>query len=364
MLQVQEFSSKLKQNSKLIFAILGTIALGVVGFYGYKAFKGKPMAQMPMMEPEIDAVVLKLQDIPNSIELPGRVVSYEISEVRPQVSGVLKELKFQEGGFVKKDEPLYLIDDTLYVATYQKAKSAFDTANEKYLRYKKLLGWDAVSKQDYEDVFNAYNSAKSDLETAQTNLQYTNVLAPISGFVTKSNVTKGALLVANQPDAITTITGLQPIYVEAVMPRKELYKLKNQAEIPITLEFDGNATQKGVLQFSEVIVDMQTDSVILRSKFENTEGVLLPGMFAQSILHLQSEKGFLVPQRATFRTPDGTLNVYIIDKENKISPKPIKAQRTLLENWVVLEGLNEGDTILYDGIQKVRPGIKVKPIIK
>jgi RND family efflux transporter MFP subunit len=317
----------------------------------------------PMHEPEVTFFLAKSEPVSLFEVLPARVVSTEISEIRPQATGVIWELKFQEGGTVKKGDHLYLIDPTPYRITYEKAKSALKTAAEKKERYEKLVKQHAVSVQDYQSVLDAFISALSDVKTAQTNLDYTKIYAPISGFITSSSVTKGALVVANQMDVLATITRLDPIYVEMIQARQEATRIGKLGEIPVSVILEtGELSEPGHLLFSEVIVDPDTDAIKLRAKFSNPDGVLMPGMFVRAKLHLDPFIAILIPQRATVRDPDGSLNVWILDsKEQTVKKRKIIAENTLGNMWVVTDGLKEDEAVVLEGIVKVRENAKVKP---
>jgi membrane fusion protein (multidrug efflux system) len=287
----------------------------------------------------------------------------------PQVEGIIRKINFEEGSFVKKGKTLYQINPGIYEASYEKAKLNFKAAQSRQNRYKKLLKVEAVSKQEYEDATAQAAAAKADLKIAKTNLNYSRVAAPISGYIGKSNITEGAIvspsqLIPTQDQTLTTITQLDPVYVDIVQPSKDAVKFGDQKSIAVSLTIDGVAyPEKGVLKFSEVFVDESTDSVRLRAKFSNKNKKLLPGMFVSATLHLKPIETILVPEKITSRLPDGSLSVLVVEN-GIVKTRPIKAEQTFEDNWVVTDGLNEGDMVICEGMQKTFDGMKVKPVEK
>jgi RND family efflux transporter MFP subunit len=226
-----------------------------------------------------------------------------------------------------------------------------------------LVAIEAVSLQEYDDAIAAADQAKAALNKAKADIDYTKVYSPISGYVGKSNVTEGTLVTANQVGILTTVTQLDPIYVDMAQPTKDMLQLGQQKEIPVSLIMEGTEYQNtGVLKFSEVFADESTDSVRLRAKFSNKDKKLIPGMFVNAKLHLKPIDAITVPQKATNRGPDGSLIVWVVDQNNVAKPRPIKAEKTSDDNWIVSEGLADGEVVILEGFQKLSDGAKVKPI--
>jgi membrane fusion protein (multidrug efflux system) len=309
-----------------------------------------------------------------------------VAEVRPQVNGVLLKRLFTEGANVKEGQQLYQIDPAPYQAALDSAQAslahavaALNLDKLQVQRYEQLKGTNAVSKQDYDTTMATAQqgeadvaSAKAAVETAQINLTYTRVLAPISGRTGRS-VTEGALVTTNQTTSLVTIQQLDPIYVDIPQSTALIIRLRreitsgqiksigdNEAPIALTLE-DGSAyDQPGRLQFSEVTVDQGTGSVILRAVFPNPKALLLPGMFVTA--HLEegvSENGILVPQQGVTRDPRGQATAYVVDADNKVELRDIKTDRAIGDKWLVSEGLKAGDRVVVLGLQKVMPGATV-----
>lgn len=336
--------------------------------------------------------VIEMQSKPLTLtkELPGRVSASRIAEIRPQVNGIIQSRLFVEGAEVEKGQALYQIDPSTFeaqVATSKaaitKAEASISNAKAKSERYKELLSIKAVSQQDYDEADAAYKGAKADLltaqaqlKTAQINLNYSKVLAPISGQIGKSNVTAGALVSANQATALATITQLDPIFVDLTQSSSELTRLKKaiaageldkdaalHSNVELKMEDGSTYQHKGVLKFSEVTVDPSTGSVTLRAEFPNPEKLLLPGMYVRAVV-VEGVKSdaILAPQRGVSRNTKGEPTAMVVSKDNTVEARVLKTDRTVGSNWLVTEGLNNGDKLIVEGLQKIRPGAPVNPM--
>jgi len=356
----QSMRKKIKKNKRSIIAVcLLVAALFVVLKPKYNQTNAMKASVNVV---EVNVVAVKKQKIQLTQELPGRVEALRISEVRPQVDGIIKKVKFIEGSFVKEGQQLYQINPTVYKIAQQTADANLKAVKAKKERYQNLVELDAVSKQEYDDAVASYESAKATAAVARNNLDYTKVMAPISGYIGKNNITEGRLVTANQADVLTTITQLDPVYVDMAQPTREMIKLGNQKEIKVTvLTDDPTYKNSGTLKFSEVFADESTDSVRLRAIFSNKDGKLIPGMFVTGKLHLKPIEAVIVPQKATMRTPDGNLLVFVV-KEGIAKSRSIKAEQTYNDNWVVIEGLEDGEVVILEGYQKIADGAKVNPV--
>ncbi len=320
------------------------------------------MAKAMAKAMDVTTVTAKKESVQLFLELPGRVTSYKISEVRPQIGGVLRKIKFVEGSFVKAGQQLYQIDPAVHQEALNSANSNLKTLKAKRDRYKNLLEQDAVSKQEFDDISAIFAQAKSNAKTAQATLNYTKVLAPISGHIGKSNITEGTLLTGYQTDVLTTITQLDPIYVDMAQPSKDAVRIGNQNGVLVSVVTeDPTYKNTGKLKFSEQFADESTDSVRLRAIFSNKDQKLIPGMFVKAQMHLKPFEAVTVPQRATNRAPNGGLIIWIVDQENTARPRPIKAEQMFGDSWIVTEGLEEGETVIYEGFQKIADGMRVNP---
>lgn len=346
--------------------------------------KHKPQAPAA---PEAGYVVMTTQAVPLEIELTGRTEAYESSEVRPQVSGIIKARNFTEGSIVHQGQTLYEIDPSLYraaaaqaQANLANAEATYAAAKAKAERYKPLAEIEAVSKQDYTDAVAAAKQAaaqvaqnKAALETARINLHFTTVPAPITGRIGRSLVTTGALVTNGQTSALTTIERLDPIFVDIQQSSTDLLALRQElssggvtpssANVQLLLEDGTVYPHPGKIEFAEALVDENTGSVTLRARFPNPQGLLLPGMFVRARLaQAIAPNAILVPQQAVSRDPRGNATVFVIGAGNKAEVRPITADRTIGDKWLVTAGLSAGDKVITEGLLRVRPGEVVRPV--
>lgn len=331
---------------------------------------------------------VELSDAVIRTEAPGRATAYQVAEVRPQVSGILQKRLFEEGAVVKQGQSLYRIDPAIYKAQLASAKAALLQANANLASAKadakrsaELVKVNAVSRSADDQAQAAWKvaeanvaAAKAALETAQINLNYTEVRSPITGRVSLSEVTPGALVTANQTSRLTVVQQLDPIYVDVTQSYSELSRLREQAaqgtlkvnadgSADVQLVLDGNKVYKhlGRLTFKDALVDEGTGTVRVRAVFDNPEGDLMPGMFVRArLIDGVRENVIKVDQRATMRRTTGDPYVYIVNAENKVESRDIKVSGTEGGKWIVESGLKAGDKVIVEGIQRVRPGALVQ----
>lgn len=347
-------------------------------------------ADAPQRPPqEVGVVTISPQTIEIFTELPGRTSALRVAEVRPQVSGVILKRLFTEGSDVKEGEQLYQIDPATYqaaadsaAASLAKAEAAADLAKLAVQRRKKLAANDVISKEAYDDVVATLKqadagvaAAKAALEAARIDLEYTKVLAPISGRIGRSYVTEGALVTARQANPLATVQQLDPIYVDVTQSTAELLRLRRElaegklqtangksAVVRLLLEDGTEYAQPGNLQFSEVSVDQSTGSVALRAVFPNPEGQLLPGMFVRALVtEGVKENAILAPHQGVARNVHGEPTALVVNQENKVEVRTLKADRSVGNQWLVTDGLQPGDRLILEGLQKVGPGVEVHP---
>ncbi|MFS7239217.1 efflux RND transporter periplasmic adaptor subunit [Serratia proteamaculans] len=325
---------------------------------------------------EVGVVTVKPKSVQLSSEFPGRTNAFLIAEVRPQVSGVLLKREFREGSNVSAGQVLYQIDPAPYRATLARAEASLGSAKLLFERYQRLVQTHAISQQQRDDARSQYLQAKAVVESARIDLNYTRIAAPISGHIGRSTVTQGALVTASQTTALATIQQLDPIYVDITQPATTLLELKEnltsgqlksagkgQAEIRVMLDNGRIYPHPGTLQFSEVSVDESTGAVTLRAVVPNPEGILLPGMFVRAQLQEGvSEQALLIPQRSVTRDTQGKANALILDDEDRVLQRSLVTERSIDGQWLIRDGLHVGDRVIVDGIQKVQPGMQVKPM--
>jgi membrane fusion protein (multidrug efflux system) len=368
--------------------VMKTAAFVVVSLLALESC-GKPPPP-PRGPPEVGVVTITPQPVTLSTVLPGRTSPYAISDVRPQVGGIIQARLFQEGANVRKGQVLYQIDPATYRAAYDQAKALLAsaeanlaTAKVKSERYGDLVKINGVAKQDYDDARAAYLQAaatvqqdQAALQSAKINLDYTRITAPISGRIGKSAYTQGALVTTGQTDALTTVQTLDPIYVDITQSAAELLKLRrnladgaltnggpNSTEVSLTLD-DGSAYPlKGKLEFADVTVDQTTGQVTLRAIFPNPKAVLLPGMYVRATV-IQGGKAaaLLAPQQGVARDQAGRPTALIVDADGTAQTRILTVGDAIGDKWLVTSGLNAGDRVIVEGSQKVQPGIKVHAV--
>lgn len=344
-----------------------------------------PAFQMPPQS--VDYVVMDTQTITFSQHLPARAVASAIADVRPQVTGIIKARLFEEGSVVKAGQALYQIDDTIYQANLTSAKAELvrSQANLRSLkaevsRYTQLLKDKAASQQQYDQVNANYQAMVAEIDVreaaihkAQVDIAYTKVKAPISGQISKSNITVGALVTAAQSQMLTTITQLDPIYFDMVQSNTELRNINRRlasgelthVEQTAQLSFskNDNYSQLGQLKFNEVRTNVSTDTVTLRAQFNNPKHELLPGMFAQiDLTQATRDNSILVPQSAVSFDKQGQANVFVVLKDNTVGIKQLTVGRSFGQDWLALTGLERGDKVITTGLQKIGPGMTVVPV--
>ena len=343
---------------------------------------------MPKVTPAVTVVTVKPQRLVITTELAGRTSAYLIAEVRPQAGGIIQKRLFDEGSDVKAGQILFRIDAAPFQAVLDNASAALNRAEanlpaiqSKANRLRELLADKAVSRQDYDDAAAALKQTEADIqswkatvETARINLAYTFVRAPISGRIGRSNVTQGALVMANQPIALATIQQLNPMYVDVPQSTTELLRLRRRIEegrlnrngqlrnrAHLLFEDDAKYPLEGALQFRDVTVDQTTGSVNLRIVFPNPKGVLLPGMFVRAVVEEGvNERAILIPQQAVSRNPRGNPVALIVDAKGITQQRLLVLDRAIGDKWFVSSGLAPGDRVIIEGLQKVKPGDSVQ----
>lgn len=337
--------------------------------------------------PEVGFVVMQAKAVPVSVELAGRIAAFEMSEVRPQVTGIIRRRLFAEGALVRAGQTLYEIDPRLYRAATAEASANLNSAianaeatRIRAERLKPLAEAQAVSLQEYVDAAAAARQAaaavqqsRAQVQTADVNLQFTRVPAPITGRIGRSLFTVGALVTGNQPEPLAVIQGVDPVFVDIQQSSAELLTLRRSlalggsvpasAEVSLILEDGSEYGPRGVVQFSEAMVNEATGTVTLRARFANPQGLLLPGMFVRARFDQAiNTNAILVPQAAVSRTARGEASVLVVDDQNRAVERQVTADRALGNDWVVTKGLNPGDKVIVQGLAKVRPNSPVRAV--
>ena len=332
---------------------------------------GNQKAQNPI---EVGYINPKKEPINLEIELIGKVKAKELALVRPQVSGIIEKQLFKEGSFVKQGDILYKIDSASYKATLNQslallnsAKASLISAEAKSKRAEELLKFDGISKQEADEIKASYLQAKAlveqraaELENAKIDLNRCEIKAPISGYIGISNVTVGALVNANQSEELVNIRDTQTVFVDLSQSYNEILNLKSigdlEDDIEVSLKFDNGFLYpiKGKLEARELSVDESSQTVTLRAVFSNPNNLLLSGMMTKAILKSKkSIDGFLIPQQAVLRDQKANPIVTLVTPENKTITKIVKIQRSVGNKWLILDGLEESDKIVVEGLNKI-----------
>ncbi|WP_438480299.1 efflux RND transporter periplasmic adaptor subunit [Oleiharenicola lentus] len=368
-------------------SMVAALALGTLA--GCSKKDAAPVAQAHPAT-EVGVVTLSPQAVTLSRELPGRTSAFRVAEVRARVSGIVLKRLFTEGSEVKEGQPLYQIDPAPYQAALDSAKAQLaraeaNSASAKLQadRYRDLVNARAVSQQEYDNA-NAQQLAstadvaagKAAVQTAQINLNYTNVLAPISGRIGRSDVTEGAYVQSGAATLLTTIQQIDQLYVDVSQSSSELLRLQEdlksgrltragegQARVTLVLDNNRHYSEAGTLQFADVSVDASTGTVLVRALVPNPNRELLPGMFVRA--HLEegvNPTALLVPQQGVTRNQRGEPTALVVGAGNKVETRVLHTERVVGNQWLVTDGLKAGDQVIVQNLQKIRPGADVKPV--
>lgn len=342
-------------------ALTLVLGLGLAGCGGSNAQNGAPPP------PEVGVVEIAPEAHEVTIQLSGRISAFEVSEVRPQIGGIVRSRRFEEGATVRAGQVLYEIDPGPAQADLSAAQANAASTRARYERYQRLLEINAVSQQEYDDARAAADAAAGALQNARIAVGYTRVTAPISGIIGASSVTPGALATPAQANPFAVIQQIDRVYVDMSQSSGDLLRLRSamaargvqsdRAKVRLTLEDGSVYTAEGTLQFSDITVNQSTGTVRLRALFPNPDRALLPGMFVTAeISQGVDPEAILAPQRGVTRNARGEAVALILNKENVVEERVIETSATSGDRWIVLSGLNPGDRLIVEGAQRVRPG--------
>lgn len=372
-------------SPKYVFtSLVLTTALALAGC-------GKKEAAKPVAAPvEVGVITVVPSTVTLTQELPGRTSAFRIAEVRARVSGIVLKRNFKEGDDVKEGQLLYTIDPAPYQAALDSAKANLARANANAAvsrlqadRFSKLIEAKAISQQEYDDVAAAHLAAEADVaaaqasaQTAEINLGYTRVIAPISGRIGLSMVTEGAYVQQGSATLLATIQQLDTLYVDLTQSSTELLRLRRAladgklqrsseggAKVQLLLDDGRTYSEEGTLQFSDVSVNASTNSITIRATFPNPKNELLPGMFVRARLQEGTTSGaILVPQLAISRNTKGDATALVVGAEGKAELRVLQTDRAVGNQWLVSDGLKAGDQVIVQNLQRVRAGAAVKPV--
>jgi len=333
---------------------------------------GQQAGGAAMPPTEVDVVTIAPAKAAITQELPGRLQAIRSAQVRARVEGVIEKRLYVEGSDVKAGAPLFSIDPRTYKAAVESARADVAVAKLTVDRYKPLLDIKAVSQQEYDQAMAKLKQAEATLAKAELDYENASVPAPISGRIGRALVTEGALVGKSEATQLALIEQLDPIYVNFTQTGTEVLRLKRafqsgklqqnkDAKVELVLEDGTTYALPGKLLFSELTVDPNTGTITLRAEFPNPKRELLPGMFARvRFPQANMDNAIVVPQRAVQSGSQGQ-SVMVVDAENKVAPRPIKVGGMSGTDWLVNEGLKEGDKVIVNGLQKIKPGAVVAP---
>ncbi|GAM97799.1 membrane fusion protein of RND family multidrug efflux pump [alpha proteobacterium U9-1i] len=353
------FAPRRIASAAATFAISASLlALAACGNPGASAQNG----QMP--PPEVGVVEIAAQSYEHTIRLPGRVSAFEVSEVRPQIGGIVRARNFREGATVRAGQVLYEIDAGPARADLAAADAAAASARARFERYQSLIDINAISRQEFDDARAAADQATAAANSARISVGYSRVTAPIGGIIGASSVTPGALATPSQPEPFAVIQQIDRVYVDMTRSSSELLALRDRsglaggrASVRLIMPDGSYHPVTGELQFSDVTVNESTGTVTLRALFRNPNHTLLPGMFVNAeVSQGVQENAILAPQQGVTRNARGEATALIVNAEGMVEQRVLETGPTAGDRWVVLSGLNPGDKLIVEGTQRVQPG--------
>ena len=339
---------------------------------------------------EVGVVTVAPHTVGLVTELPGRLEASRVAQVRARVAGILQHRLFREGSEVKAGQHLYEIDSAPYRASLASAEASLLRANANLTqataqaeRYRPLVEANAISKQEYVNAVAARQQAQADVapskaavQTAQINLGYASVTAPISGRIGRTLVTEGALVGQGEATQLALVQQINPMYVNFTQSAGELLRLRkaiksgtlkraagaDSTSVRVVLEDGSEYAKAGKLLFEDLTVDPTSGQVMLRAELPNPDGVLLPGMYVRVRLEqAQANAVIQLPQQAVTRSGSGD-SVMVVGTDGKVAPRAIKVGAAQDGQWIVLEGLKAGEQVMVDGFQKLQGGAPVKAV--
>lgn len=372
-------------------SVVVVLALAVAGCSDQdkkQAAGGAPGGARPAQP--VSVVTLSKSVQPLTTVLSGRAEAVQSADIRPRVSGVIKEVSFKEGSFVKAGDLLYKIDDLTYIAAadesraaLEKAEASVPSAEANMQRYERLANTGA-SQKDYESAQATLLEAKASvaqaratLQTAELNLGFTEIRAPFDGVTSATNYSIGNLVTASQTDSLMTLRKINPIYIKLNESSVNLLRLRaaiaagntsvglagsSKADIRLTMEDGSDYPIVGKIDMSEMAVSTTTGTVSIRTLFDNPQNLILPGMYVRATITVGEEGGYAIPQRAATRSPEGDLLAKFVTAENKVETRRFPSSKLSGNNWLVTDNIKDGDKLIVDGFQWITEGAVVQPI--
>ena len=368
-----------------IVAAVVVAALVVAAVFWWNRPASRPAAAAAPPPPEVGVVELKEANVPLPLQYAGRVAGFRVVEIRSQVSGMLLKREFNEGAVVNAGDVLFRIDPRTYdaalaraTAQASQARATLTQTEENYKRVEGLAAQKVSTQKSFEDAVAARDQARAavlstgaDVDTAKLNLEFTTIKAPVTGPTSLTSPPEGTLVQAQQT-VLTTVTQLDPAYVNFTFTDSELRALQeiNKArdnpleDASVQLQFGDGAVypQLGKVDVRSRTVDPRTGTILIRAVFPNHEGGLLPGQFVRiNMTGIVMPNAIVVPKASISQGPLGPF-VYLVEADSVARARQVRLYRELPDGWIVRKGLQSGDRIVVDGVMRVRPGNPVKPV--
>lgn len=373
---------------KLLIGIAVLIGLGIGASRMMHSGTHAQAAGAPPNMPPMPVPAIRVEEKPVQIwkDFPGRLQAVDSVEIRPQVSGTIKDIRFQDGQTVKAGDILFVIDTRAYEADaaqaradLQSAKNQYELAAKELKRAEELIGTGAIPKRTYDERLSnelvaksAIASSEARLKRAQLNLDYAHVKAPITGRISRAEITEGNLVEAG-PGApvLTTIVSNEGIYADfqvdeqtyLLYVRGAVKSQDDERKIPVNLYLQNMPGKvfEGTIHSFDNRIDTASGTIRARAHFKNEDGMLLPGMFVNVRLgSAESKMALTVPSRAVGTDQDRKF-LYVVSPENKVQYREITLGESVNGSRIVASGLAPGDVVVTDGIMKVQPAMAVVP---
>ncbi|WP_037087585.1 efflux RND transporter periplasmic adaptor subunit [Neorhizobium vignae] len=373
---------------KLILSLLLSAALAACSDSGQKPAGNAAAGGAPQRPPQpVSVVIMKKSEQPITAVLPGRAAPFQIADIRPRVTGEIKEIAFKQGNEVKAGDLLYKIEDSTYAAevaqakaTVSKAEASIPSAQANLSRYERLVN-SGATQIEYENARVTLLQAQADvaqanaaLNAAQINLDLTEIRAPFDGVTSISNVSIGNIVTANQTTALTTLRRLDPVYIDLIDSSTNLLELRSamasgrlsgdprKADIRLALEDGTDYPLTGKLDMADMAVSETTGTYQIRALFDNPNDMILPGTYVRATVTLGNESGYLIPQRAATRNARGELSAKFVTADGKVESRIFPTSSVSGNSWLVTQGVADGDRLIVDGFQWIADGATVQPV--
>ncbi|CAD6536587.1 efflux RND transporter periplasmic adaptor subunit [Paraburkholderia sabiae] len=369
-------------RSKLAVAALAVLVIAGLGTFGAIRVDARAPAQSaPTIVPEVDVATVVQKTITDWQTYSGRLQAVEKVDVRPLVSGTIVSVNFQDGALVKKGDVLFVIDPRPYQAEVDRAAAQLAAAQSRsgytqsdWERAQRLIGDNAIAKRDYDEKQNAAREANANvkaaqaaLEAAQINLGYTKIVAPVSGRVSRAEITLGNVVNAGASAApLTTLVSVSPIYAEFDADEQTylqyISQVKNDGKVPVELGLANETgySRKGTIQSVDNRLDTSSGTIRVRARFDNADGALVPGLYARVKVGGSEPHSALLIDDAAIGTDQDKKFVFVVDKDDHVAYREIQQGDLQGSLRVVKSGLHAGDRIVVNGTQRVRPGAQVR----